>query len=561
MRTKQIVRALWTGFVALIPLLLLLLIPFADALATGFVRAGDLRQGRDMAMAATLPDGRVLVVGGVGLNDQGWGEYLATAELFDPETNTFLPTGSMTAGRDGNATITALADGRVLLTGGIGQDADGQTIALASAEVYDPATGKFTRTANDMSGVRYFHAATLLADGRVLVAGGWGAGQRLASADIYDPATNRFTRTGDMTIERNSHTATTLNDGRVLIVGGLTTDAWSVASAEIFDPATGQFAATGGLEAPRFMATASKLENGKVLVGGGLDNGVWRPYGELYDPAAGTFSRTDDLTWARSDHAQTPLPDGRVLFTAGETDEGGTRRAERYDPVTGKFTVVANMQLGRARSATAVLHDGRVLVAGGVRPWEPPLAIAEVYTPTPGPYADLSLQMSVSKPKVAGHGDFNYLLWLENAGTLTATEVGIEAELPPGVAVKKWQIAQSNQSGTWRCEQSGNAFSCAPAGGTLRANPNPKIPRPAVAIKIDATAPASGEWPQPLVAIALASTATNEDITANNEIVVVSEVAGADPRGIAKKSKPKPVQDKAMDRVRRTAAQGLSGSR
>lgn len=554
MRPKQVVRVLWTGFVALIPLLLLLLIPFADALAAEFVRAGNLRQGRDMAMAATLPDGRVLIVGGVGLNDQGWGEYLASAELFDPETNTFQATGAMTAGRDGNATITALADGRVLLTGGISQDADGQNIALASAEVYDPATGQFTRTANDMSSVRYFHAATLLADGRVLVVGGWGAGQRLASADIYDPVTNRFTHTGDMTIERNSHTATTLDDGRVLIVAGLTTDAWSVASAEIFDPATGQFTATGGLEEPRFMATASKLEDGKVLVGGGLDNGVWRPYGELYDPATGAFSRTDDLSWARADHAQTPLPDGRVLFTAGATDEGGTRRAERYDPVSGKFIVVANMQLGRARSATAVLHDGRVLVAGGVRPWEPPLAIAEVYTPTPGPYADMSLQMSVSKPKVPGGGDFNYLLWLENAGTLTATGVGIEAELPPGVAVKKWQIAQSNQSGAWRCEQSGTAFSCAPSGGTLRPNPNPKIPRPAVAIKIDATAPPFSDWPY-LVATALANTATNEDITANNETAVVSEVQN--PRGIAQRGKSKPAQDKAMERVRRSALQGL----
>lgn len=558
MRPKQVVRVFWTGFVALIPFLLLLLIPFANAKAAEFVRAGDLRQGRDMGMAATLPDGRVLITGGVGLNDQGWGEYLASAELFDPETNTFQATGSMTAGRDGNATITALADGRVLLTGGISQDADGQTIALASAEVYDPATGQFIRTANDMSSVRYFHAATLLSDGRVLVVGGWGAGQRMASADIYDPTTNRFTRTGDMAIERNGHTATTLDDGRVLVVGGLTTDAWSVSSAEIYDPATGQFSATGGLEDPRFMATASKLENGKVLVGGGLDNGVWRPHGEIYDPATGAFSRTDNLTWARADHAQTPLPDGRVLFTAGETDEGGTRRAERYDPVAGKFVVVANMQLGRARSATAVLHDGRVLVAGGVRPWEPPLAIAEVYTPTPGPYADLSLQMSVSKPKVPGGGDFNYLLWLENAGTLIAQDVGIEAELPPGVAVKKWQIAQSTQSGTWRCEQSGSTFSCAPAGGALKPNPNPKIPRPAVAIKIDATAPASSDWP--LVATALADTSTNEDITANNETLVVSEVTN--PRGIAaKKGKPKPAQDKAMARVRQAAMHGLTGTR
>jgi len=558
MRPIRIFRSLWTGFVALIPFLLLLLIPFSDALAAEFVRAGDLRQGRDMAMAATLPDGRVLVTGGVGLNEQGWGEYLATAELFDSQTNTFAATGSMAEGRDGNATITALADGRVLITGGIGQDDDGNNIALASAEVYDPATGTFTRTANDMSSVRYFHAAARLADGRVLVVGGWGAGQRLASADLYDPATNRFVRTGDMTIERNSHTATALDDGRVLVVGGLSTDADIVSSAEIFDPASGQFSATGGLAEPRFMHTASKLENGKVLVGGGMDNGVWRPYGELYDPATGVFSRTDDLNWARADHAQTPLPDGRVLFTAGETDEGGTRRAERYDPVTGQFVVVANMQLGRARSATAVLPDGRVLVAGGVRPWEPPLAIAEVYTPTPGPYADLALQMSVSKPTVPSNGDFNYLLRMENAGTLTATNVGIEAELPAEVTVRNWQIAQSNLSGAWRCEQNGTAFSCTPAGGDLRPNRNPKIPRPAVAIKIEATAPRFSDWP--LLANAIAVTDTNEDITANNEAGAVLNVQPPAARSIAK-GRPKPAQDKRMQRVQQTALQGAASSR
>lgn len=558
MRPTRMLRALWTGFVALIPFLLLLLIPFSDALATEFVRAGDLRQGRDMAMAATLQDGRVLVVGGVGLNEQGWGEYLATAELFDPETNTFAETGSMSEGRDGNATITALADGRVLIAGGIGQDADGQNVIRASAEVYDPATGQFVRTANNMSSGRFFHAAAPLADGRVLVVGGWGPSQRLASADIYDPATNRFVRTGDMTIERNSHTATTLADGRVLIVAGLTTDAWSVASAEIFDPATGQFTATGGLADPRFMHTASKLEDGKVLIGGGMDNGVWRPYGELYDPAAGTFSRTDQLGWARADHAQTALPDGRVLFTAGQTDEGGTRRAERYDPVTGQFVVVANMQLGRARSATAVLHDGRVLVAGGVRPWEPPLAIAEVYTPTPGPYADLALQMSVSKATVPSSGDFNYLLWMENAGTLTATGVGIEAELPAEVTVKKWQISQSNLSGAWRCEQNGTAFSCAPAGGDLRPSRNPKVPRPAVAIKIEATAPRFSDWP--LLANAIAVTDTNEDITANNETGAMFNVQPPALKSVAK-GKPKPAQDQRMQRARHSALQGIARSR
>ncbi len=560
MRPMQVIRALWYGFVALIPWLLLLLIPFSDVLAAHFERAGDLRQGRDMAMAATLPDGRVLVTGGVGLNDEGWGVYLATSELFDPATNAFVATGAMRDGRDGNATLTPLSDGRVLITGGIGQNEQGDNIAFASAEVYDPATGLFAPTANKMSSVRYFHTATLLADGRVLVTGGWGAGERLASADVYDPATNRFTRAGDMAIERNSHTATLLADGRVLIAGGLTTDAEIVASAEVFDPVSGHFTVTGSLAKPRFMATASLLEDGRVLVGGGMDNGEWRPVGELYDPSRGQFDSAGSLHWARSDHAQTTLPDGRVLLTAGGTDEGPTRRAERFDPVSGRFTLIANMALGRARAATAMLPDGRVLVAGGNRPWEPPLAIAEVYTPTPAPYADLALEMRSSSATVPAGGAFHYLLSLQNRGTIAARDGVIDVELPQGVDVRQIKIAQSGLSGTWRCDHDGAAVSCT-SQGVVRPNPNPDLSRPALAIRIDATAPAGSEWP--LFATALAGTSTNEDITANNEADAVFDVVvSAKTQGIAaRKPGGKTQPSSSVSRVVRDAISGVPRSR
>src|SRR5688500_3629466 len=127
-------------FSAVFSLALACLTLSGTAHAAEFVRVGDLIQGRDMGMAAPLPDGRVLVTGGVGLDAQGFGIYLASAELFDPATGTFSSTGAMRYGRDGNATITPLADGRVLIAGGISQNASGQTIALASAEVYDPKT-------------------------------------------------------------------------------------------------------------------------------------------------------------------------------------------------------------------------------------------------------------------------------------------------------------------------------------------------------------------------------------------------------------------------------------
>ena len=520
--------------------------------AAEFVRVGDLLQGRDMGLAATLADGRVLITGGVGLDDQGSGTYLADSELFDPQTDTFAPTGAMTRGRDGNATITPLLDGRVLVTGGIGQDAQGSNVALASAEVYDPATGTFAATANDMGSVRYFHAASRLADGRVLIVGGWGEGERLASAEIYDPATNRFTPTGSMVSARNSHTATTLQDGRVLVVGGLTIDAYTLDTAELFDPATGQFTETGSLADPRFMATASLQANGRVLVGGGLDNGAWRPHGEVYDPETGTFTQRGEIHWSRHDHAQTSLPDGRVLFTAGLTDEGETRRAERYDPVTGTFTMVANMRLGRGRAATALLHDGRVLVAGGVRPWEPPLAYAETYVPNAGPYSDLVTELQASSDEIAPGLPFQYTLTVANRGTQIARDVALDVELPQQATVSGYRVFRQRLDLPWRCSHSGSQLSCAPMTGRLRAAPTSTTP--AVTIRIDAVAPAT--IPDvPLFATAVASTSSNEDITANNEASALVFVAK--PAGRSKKAT-RSAQDAAGDRARQAAIGGLA---
>ena len=548
MRTNGVVRS-WRGGV-LVCGFLLGLVPL-PGFAAEFARVGDLLQGRDMAMAATLPDGRVLVTGGVGLDDQGIGTYLAESELFDPQTNTFAPTGAMGRGRDGNATITPLLDGRVLVTGGIGQDAQGNNIALTSAEVYDPETGAFAPTANDMGSVRYFHAASRLADGRVLVVGGWGEGERLATAEIYDPATNRFTPTGSMGSARNSHTATTLQDGRVLVAGGLTVDAYTLETAELYDPASGQFEATGSLADPRFMATASLLADGGVLVGGGLDNGAWRPYGEAYDPATETFAQRGEIHWSRHDHAQTTLPDGRVLFTGGLTDEGETRRAERYDPATGTFTMVANMQLGRGRAATAVLQDGRVLVAGGVRPWEPPLAIAETYVPSAGPYADLATELRPSGEQIAPGQPFRYVLTVANRGTQVARSVALDVELPEQVTVNAVSVQRSRLNPPWQCTREGNSLSCLPSTGRL--GPAPAQSVPALTVRIDAVAPSTVP-PAPLAATAVASTSSNEDITANNEASALIDVASP-ARVPAKAAASK--HGVSGDRARRAAVGGL----
>jgi len=250
---------------------------------------------RDVHTATLLLDGRVLVTGG----DDRFLHPLASAELFDPRTGTFSPTGSMATPRDFHV-ATLLLDGRVLVTGGspFGMDsASGQF--LASAEIYDPKTGKFSPTGS-MSTPRVSHTATLLGDGRVLVVGGAvshadGATgtDSLATAELYDPKTGKFTSTGSMSAKRTFQTATVLADGRVLVTGG-SADGWSYAGnyraeAEIYDPKTGRFTATGSMADALVAQTATLLPDGRVLVAGGQDRFAGVATAELYDPSRGTF--------------------------------------------------------------------------------------------------------------------------------------------------------------------------------------------------------------------------------------------------------------------------------
>jgi hypothetical protein len=315
-----------------------------------FSPTSPLAGARGLHTATLLANGRVLITGG---GPASWlsvppGPYLASAELYDPKTGTFSPTGSMTTARE-DQTSTLLADGRVLIAGGNGY----RSVGVASAEIYDPKTGKFTATGS-MTEARGFHTATLLADGRVLIVGGnsgtWSFnGPSLASAEIYDPKTGKFTATGRMTIGRVWHTATLLSDGRVLITGGCRDNAGSflfLASAEIYDPKTGKFTATGSMADQRLYHTATLLSDGRVLVAGGGGNyvvGGFLASAELYDPKTGTFAATGSMTDQRTYQQATLLADGRVLVTAGEGDKevvAPLASAEIYDPKTGKFSPV-----------------------------------------------------------------------------------------------------------------------------------------------------------------------------------------------------------------------------
>jgi choice-of-anchor C domain-containing protein len=312
--------------------------------------------------ATLLADGRVLVAGGI----DGF-----SAELFNPATGTWSGTCNL---REWHAwhTATRLADGRVLVVGGSNLDGG----ILDSAEIFDPATQTMSGTPSLHTG-RLEHTATLLADGRVLVVGGSNNGI-LDSVEIYDPITFTWRVTNHMETARRHHTATLLADGRVLVVGGSILDVGRLDSAEIFDPATGIWSATNHMETAREDHTATLLADGRVLVVGG---GIPGDSAEIFDPATQTWSGTGSLQTGRSHHTATLLAAGRVLVAGGWVPFFALDSAEIFDPATGIWSATDNLASARTDYTATRLADGRVLVAGGYAGGGNYLARAEVYDP------------------------------------------------------------------------------------------------------------------------------------------------------------------------------------
>jgi N-acetylneuraminic acid mutarotase len=211
-------------------------------------------------------------------------------------------------------TATLLLDGKVLVAGGAGFSGG----SLATAELYDSGTRTWTATGS-MTTPRAGHTATLLPDGKVLVAGGYDANDSFASAELYDPRSGTWTATGSMTTGRRYHTATLLPDGMVLVAGGMGAGANldTLASAELYDPGTGTWTATGRMITPRVYQKATLLPDGAVLVTGGLGGEGGPTVAELYHPASGTWTATRKMVSPGQGDSATLLPDGKVLVTGG----------------------------------------------------------------------------------------------------------------------------------------------------------------------------------------------------------------------------------------------------
>jgi hypothetical protein len=355
--------------------------------ADAFTPIGNMTMPRVGHTATLLADGRVLIVG--GYSDENSVEVrrarTASAELYDPATGTFLRTGDMMAARS-NHTATLLPDGRVLIAGGVAVDyvyRVSDESDWATAELYDPSTGTFAATAN-MTTPRSDHTATLLPDGRVLIVGGVHAGigniADYSKAELYDPGTNTFTATFDL----RGAPVTLLSDGRVLLAGS---------PSGLYDPRTGTLSLTGADTLLTDYATL--LPNGKILQAGGNDDPGPSDHAEEYDPSTGIFIGTGSMTAPRANYTATLLADGRALFTGGRTGVRTTfsgqegvvylcclASTELYDPAARTFTATANMTTPRNYHTATLLSDGRVLIVGGSGGSNiAVLATAELYRP------------------------------------------------------------------------------------------------------------------------------------------------------------------------------------
>lgn len=302
---------------------------------------------------------------------------------------TLVPTGDTTTARFSH-TATLLQNGKVLIAGGMEQNG----VWLDSAELYDPDKGRFNAIGK-MSARRAGATATLLPNGKVLIAGGnEGSGKSLASAEIYDPDTNSFSATGSMSFPRGHAIAVLLKTGKVLVAGGNESgDYEQLASAEIYDPVAGRFLPTGSMHGPRSAFTAVRLKDGRVLVAGGLSGGQY-PYhkveatAEVYGPSTGRFTLTGEMSVPRYKQGAALLPDGKVLIVGGSNEDGRQNKyssTEIFDPQLNAFQPGPHMKFPRYKLLSGVtpLTDGRILIAGGA---EQP----EIYDPARAVFVPLA---------------------------------------------------------------------------------------------------------------------------------------------------------------------------
>lgn len=352
---------------------------------------GSLAAARYLHTATLLLSGDVLVAGG----RTGGGAGSVKAEIYHPSTGAWTRTGSMGTGRYGHGAV-LLPNGKVLVAGsGFPYGApDSATVltTMRSAELYDPSTGKWSPTGS-MVDAAWFRTITLLPNGKVLAAGGkpaWGADQT-DHAELYDPVTGWWTATAPLAQARSNATANVVPNGKVLLAGGYDYPRGLHASAELYDPVQGTWSTAASLPAPRAESMSVTLANGKVLVFGG---GTTGPNGKLdkrqlpvvYDPSTGRWSTTGQMVHLRWATSGTLLPNGQVLVAGGnpDWDTVKTATAEVYDPATNRWAASDPLAVARRFHTATLLPSGKVLIASGQGAGGVRTKTAELFSPPPG---------------------------------------------------------------------------------------------------------------------------------------------------------------------------------
>ncbi|MBI5537654.1 MAG: hypothetical protein HY898_33330 [Deltaproteobacteria bacterium] len=287
-----------------------------------------------------------------------WGSAAGMAEpsypaLLDPA---WTLTGNMTVKRYFH-TATLLGDGRVLVAGG---RADNFTVHL-KAELYSPTSGTFTTTAN-MSTGRTNQSAVVLADGRVMITGGVsGGGSTLNSAEAFDPNNATWVGLAAMKSARSNHTTTALPSGEVLAAGGEA--GATLQSAELYNTVNNTWVLTQNMQVARLNHTATLLDNGKVLVTGGENPGMLSS-AELYFRTFETWTLTPAMSVARSSHTATAMDNNKVLIAGGDGSPV-VIGAQVYNAANNTWEAAPDMSTARRYHAAAKLLNGRVVVSGG----------------------------------------------------------------------------------------------------------------------------------------------------------------------------------------------------
>ncbi len=359
-----------------------------------WLMASSMAYSRANHAAVLLADGRVLVAGGLGAlgaTAAATTNSLSAVEIYDPSTNTWTTKAAMATART-SPTATLLPNGKVLVTGGV----TNTSTYLQTAELYNPATNTWTAAGTMTGGVgRTRHTATLLGNGKVLVVGGSTNGTAsTATASLYDPSANTWSATtGAPTTGRFYHSATLLTTGKVLIAGGVNSGTTSSSSAELYDPATNSFTATPAMPAVRQQHTDTRLATGKVLLAGGVGSSASSiATTAIYDPTANTWTSGASMASTRKGHQAALLSDGTVVAFGGVDGTTYRTNEETYNPTSNTWSVVGyGYNYTHAFPTATMLQNGRVLMAGGYTSGGNLLGYSEVLINQPLNQYDIAL--------------------------------------------------------------------------------------------------------------------------------------------------------------------------